>query len=146
MLGVDRWLAIVGAATTYGKPLVVWDLGTATTLDAVDASGQHLGGWILPGPRTMLDGLRQDAKLDTPESIGPESRLRPGRRTRDCIINGVLAAQIGAARLFLRELGGPGTAPPVLVLAGGAAPTVRDALGQECVYDPWLVFRGMLVN
>ena len=43
MLGVDRWLAIVGAVARHGKPVVIWDLGTATTLDAVDQSGQHLG-------------------------------------------------------------------------------------------------------
>jgi type III pantothenate kinase len=56
---VDRWLAIVGAAHTYGMPVVIWDLGTATTLDAVDEQGQHRGGLIYPGPETMLNSLTE---------------------------------------------------------------------------------------
>ena len=56
-LGVDRWLAIVGAVKHHGKPIVIWDLGTATTLDAVDETGQHIGGMIYPGPATMLRSL-----------------------------------------------------------------------------------------
>ena len=68
-LGVDRWLAIVGAAHSYGKPVVIWDIGTATTLDAVDAAGQHLGGYIFPGPATMLEALRSGTALTVPGGL-----------------------------------------------------------------------------
>ena len=68
-LGVDRWLAIVGAVNRYGKPIVIWDLGTATTLDAVDGKGDHLGGMILPGPATMLNSLRRETRLRVPNDL-----------------------------------------------------------------------------
>ena len=144
-LGVDRWLAIVGAVARYGRPLVVWDLGTAATLDAVDASGQHLGGMILPGPATMLRSLGSDTKLRVPRDLHAAAAA-PGASTAAGIGNGVFAAQIGALNQFLRTIGQSVDAEPRLVLTGGAADMVRPGLTFDHVWDPWLVFRGMLVD
>ena len=145
-LGVDRWLAIVGAVVRYGKPVVVWDLGTAATLDAVDATGRHLGGWILPGPAAMLDALRRSTQLSVPECLEEADRLEPGRSTAECIRWGVLAAQTGAVQQLLRSLAPGGGAAPQLVVTGGAAAEVLPVLDVRHVHDPWLVFRGMLVD
>jgi len=143
-LGVDRWLAIVGAVARYGKPVIVWDLGTAATLDAVDADGQHLGGWILPGPATMLDALVRKTKLKVPEALAGSTE--PGRDTAECISRGVLAAQAGALDRFVRSLGTRLGEDSSLIVTGGAAPAVVERLAIECVLDPLLVFRGMLVD
>jgi len=145
-LGVDRWLAIVGAVARYGKPVIVWDLGTATTLDAVDQSGQHLGGWILPGPVTMLDALGRKTKLKVPEGLADSGAVAPGRSTAECITGGVLAAQAGALEQFMQSLGGRLGENPQRVATGGAAPVLLERLGIDCVLDPLLVFRGMLVG
>jgi len=56
-LGADRWAAVIGAYRQFGGPCCVIDSGTAITVDAVDASGQHLGGLIAPGPQTMRRAL-----------------------------------------------------------------------------------------
>jgi type III pantothenate kinase len=144
-LGVDRWLAIVGAVARYGKPVVIWDLGTAATLDAVDASGQHLGGLIYPGPATMLASLVRDTQLRVPPDL-ERSASAPGKSTAHCIANGVYSAQVGALNQFLRhsatKLGGD----PALILTGGAAPSIMPLLGFDCIHDPWLVFRGMVAG
>jgi type III pantothenate kinase len=145
-LGVDRWLAIVGAVERYGKPLVVWDLGTATTLDAVDAAGRHLGGWILPGPSTMLDALRGRTQLPVPADLREAGSLQLGTSTAECIAHGVLAAQAGALARLMRNLSPRAEANPVLVVTGGAAATLLPLLEVEHIHDPWLVFRGMLVD
>lgn len=145
-LGVDRWLALVGAVAAYGKPVVVWDLGTAATLDAVNAAGQHVGGLILPGPETMRTSLAAKTKLNVPESLDGVDPLRPGRDTRECIAFGIMAAQVGAVRVFLEQIAERGTAAPRLVVTGGGAAAVRPLLERECIHDPWLVFRGMLVD
>jgi len=144
-LGVDRWLAIVGAARLHGLPLVVWDLGTASTLDAVDASGQHIGGWILPGPETMLKSLASHTGLRVPATLEPMA-ARPGHRTSECIIGGVLGAQLGALDHFLTVASDGGGQAARLVVTGGAAATVLPLVDREHVHDPWLVFRGMLVD
>ena len=151
-LGVDRWLAIVGAAHRYGKPVVIWDLGTATTLDAVDAEGQHLGGYIFPGPATMLEALRSGTALTVPRDLSgaledsPTSQelgISPGQNTSDCIIQGVIATQIGALNQFLKSIT-PQVGYPTLVVTGGAAQQLLPGLKFKYIHDPWLIFRGML--
>ena len=145
MLGVDRWLAIAGAVARHGKPVVIWDLGTATTLDAVDQTGQHLGGMIYPGPATMLGSLGRETKLRVPPNL-ETSAISPGRSTRSCISNGVFAAQVGALNQFLRKVSEQMSQEPALVVTGGAANWVLPLLDFKTIHDPWLVFRGMLVG
>lgn len=144
-LGVDRWLAIVGAVHHHGKPVVVWDLGTAATLDAVDGAGQHLGGWILPGPTTMLESLGRRTTLRPALQLDPPATSEPGRTTADAIRAGVLGAQVGALHRFLGQVAGQIGQTPRLVVTGGAAPSVTPWLDIDCVEDPWLVFRGMAI-
>jgi len=145
MLGVDRWLAIVGAVARFGKPVVIWDLGTATTLDAVDETGLHLGGMIYPGPATMLGSLGRKTKLRVPPNL-ESSAVTPGRSTAACISNGVYAAQVGALNQFLRNISKELDGAPMLVVTGGAASQVLPLLDFQYIHDPWLVFRGMLVG
>ncbi|MBK6349566.1 MAG: type III pantothenate kinase [Proteobacteria bacterium] len=54
LLGVDRWVAVIGAYHLAQGACCVVDVGAAATLDTVDASGQHLGGSIVPGPQLMV--------------------------------------------------------------------------------------------
>jgi len=146
-LGVDRWLVIVGAVARYGKPVVIWDLGTATTLDAVDAGGQHLGGWILPGPQTMLTALLRDTKLTVPPHLQAETRIGPGRSTAEGIRRGVIAAQVGALERFMEDVSARvGMAPKLVVTGGAADDCLVDHLAWTPIRDPWLVFRGMQVD
>jgi len=154
-LGVDRWLAIIGAVKRYGKPLVIWDLGTASTLDAVDQNGQHLGGFIYPGPATMLNSLGRDTKLQVPENLEASARsavgaeypgVSPGISTAACISRGVLAAQLGALNQFQRNVSARMVARPRLIVTGGAADRILPLVDLEHIHDPWLVFRGMLVE
>lgn len=145
-LGVDRWLAIVGAVDRYGTPVIVWDLGTAATLDAVDADGRHLGGWILPGPTSMLEALRRWTQLPVPDDLENAGPVEPGLSTAECITRGVLAAQTGSLRQLMDDLSARGILKPRLVVTGGAAKTLVPHLETEHIHDPWLVFRGMLVD
>jgi len=146
-LGVDRWLVIVGAATHYGKPVVIWDLGTATTLDAVDAGGQHRGGWILPGPQTMLAALVGGTKLTVPRHLQDETGIGPGQSTAECIRRGVIAAQVGALERFMEDVTRCIGIEPKLVVTGGAADDyLVERLAWTAIRDPWLVFRGMLID
>jgi len=144
-LGVDRWLAIIGAVSRHGSPIIVWDLGTATTLDAVNQAGQHLGGMIYPGPATMLRALDRDTRLAAPASLA-NAGVAPGRTTAACIENGVFAAQLGALNQFMRNTQELLGNQPKLIVTGGAAGEILPLLDFEHIHDPWLVFRGMLVQ
>ena len=143
-LGVDRWLAIIGAVNCYGKPLVIWDLGTASTLDAVDQNGQHLGGFIYPGPATMLNSLSSDTKLRVPEDLEASAKgavgaeypgVSPGISTAKCISRGVLAAQLGALNQFQRNVSVRMGARPRLIVTGGAADRILPLVDLEHIHD-----------
>ncbi len=60
-VGVDRVLNTLAARTHYGAPVLVVDLGTATTLDAVAADGALVGGAIAPGIAVSLEALWRGA-------------------------------------------------------------------------------------
>jgi type III pantothenate kinase len=59
-LGVDRWVQLIGAHHEHpGKDLCLVSLGTAMTIDLLNAAGRHLGGSIVPGPRLMIESLME---------------------------------------------------------------------------------------
>ena len=56
-LGVDRWMAMIGARTMDPRTACVVSIGTAMTIDGLDGAGRHLGGVIVPGPDLMVGSL-----------------------------------------------------------------------------------------
>ena len=90
-LGVDRWLTIIAAWNRYRSAVCIVDCGTALTLDVVSASGQHAGGFIVPGLTLMGDVLnRQTQQINA--SLDQKLSLELGRNTRECISNGAVMA------------------------------------------------------
>mgnify|MGYP006276334057 CR=1 FL=1 len=129
-VGIDRICAAAAVqADRPGRPVVVVDCGTATTVDLVSAAGDFLGGAILPGPtllaRALAEGtsrLPEVAALDT----APPPAL-PGRSTQAAIAAGIGWGMRGAVARLVAEarsaLGGDAD----LVLTGGSVGVVRDA-------------------
>ena len=77
-VGADRIADAVGAYDLYGGPCIVVDMGTATTVEAISAKGEYLGGAITPGVAISLDALyQQAAALRRVELIEPRERHRP---------------------------------------------------------------------
>jgi type III pantothenate kinase len=99
-LGSDRFAAALGARTLApGRALVVATCGTATTVDAVSADGDFIGGMILPGLGLMLGALaRGTAQLPQVATAQPASKLPAtfADNTQDAILSGCLSAQAGA--------------------------------------------------
>lgn len=152
-LGSDRWMAIVGAARHHGLPVVVMDLGTATTLDAVDADGRHRGGLIFPGPLTMLESLQAKTDISV-DPVDPEKRFKrqAGKaetRTQAAIEGGIASAQVGALGRFVdwftSTLGPEEGEELRIVVTGGGASSILLQPDYQPVHDPLLVFKGMLI-
>jgi len=152
-LGADRWMTVVAAAGHHGLPLVVMDLGTATTLDAVDAEGQHHGGLILPGPGTMLGALGDATALRLDAEA---SRERPKRKagraqtdTRSAVQGGILASHVGVLHEFIHwfeeQLGAKDAGEMKLLVTGGGAGVILGQSDYQLTHDPLLVFKGMLI-
>lgn len=123
-LGCDRFAAAIGArALEPGKALVVATCGTATTIDALSADGDFLGGMILPGLGLMASSLaRNTAQLP---HIAASGTIAAGfaDNTDDAILSGCLSAQAGAIERACGLLGAS-----LCVLSGGAARFIAPAL------------------
>ena len=107
-VGADRIADAVAAYDLYGGPTVVVDFGTATTLEAISARGEYLGGAILPGIEISLDALfARAAALRRVELIEPRSVI--GKNTIESIQSGAIygfAAQVdGICARILDEIG-----------------------------------------
>jgi type III pantothenate kinase len=124
-LGADRWHAMLGARALYpDTALVVVQAGTATTLDAIDATGRFMGGEILPGWQMMTASLaRGTGRL--PLARGAVTAFADN--TLDAIASGVADAQAGAVERFVRRFAHQQPALRV-VFTGGAAPALHAAL------------------
>jgi type III pantothenate kinase len=113
-LGADRWAALIGARALHGGACVVAVAGTATTIDALDASGRFRGGLILPGLALMRAALAGNT-ADLPHASGSFRSLPTN--TDDAIVSGALHATLGAIARMRATLG----ANVACLLSGGAA-------------------------
>lgn len=145
-LGVDRWLAMCGASILCPAAFLVVDAGTALTVDAVDAEGRHLGGFIVPGM-----GLQARALGGGTAQVGFQVETVPGRfqwgaDTSAAVCGGIsqaLAALVERCFIELRQRVAD-TAP--LMLTGGDAEALAPHLRVPVRQVPDLVFRGMLAH
>jgi type III pantothenate kinase len=140
-LGCDRLAALVGArALLPERALIVATCGTATTVDALDASGLFIGGMILPGPGTMAASLAQrTAQLPSlPEHRAAERLTLFADNTEAAIRNGCLAAQAGAIDRAIAAHGGAHC-----LLSGGGAAWVGPYLEAGFTLADNLVLTGL---
>lgn len=146
-LGVDRWLAVVAAHHDPGGACCVVDVGTAATVDAVRGDGQHLGGFIVPGPDLMVGSLLRGTSDLAVRSASSE----PGAaayfadNTRDAIHRGCRLALASLVDRSVADLGRLLGTLPHLLLTGGAAGEIQPHLRSSFTLDPDLVLRGLAV-
>jgi len=145
-LGADRWVALVGARSHVLRrqlrvPALVVMVGTAVTVDALDLSGQFLGGLILPGHGIMLRSLEGGtAGLRVPTG---EVREFP-TNTSDALTSGGNYAITGAIERMHRHLLRRDGLAPLTLMTGGAAWKVAPALDIEHELVDSLIFDGLL--
>jgi type III pantothenate kinase len=138
-LGADRWAGVVGGFLSYGACIVA-DLGTAATIDAVDAGGTHRGGYIVPG----IDAMRGALALDTHGVQVDDVEVVPGSWATDtgaAVAGGARRALAALIESTAREAA---TAGATVVLTGGDAERVAPWLGCRHRIDHDLVLRGAI--
>jgi type III pantothenate kinase len=140
-LGVDRWLVLIAGWKQYLKPLVVVDCGTAITVDALNQQGQHLGGLIIPGFALMQHSLAKNtfALSKSDESYKPTL----ANATEPAIANGCMLAAAGLVEKVVSDLEQTEGELFQLLLTGGDAPQLKQAINRPCVIDPELIFKGL---
>jgi type III pantothenate kinase len=139
-LGADRYAAMVAARHLFRGPVIVVDCGTAVTVDAVDASGRHLGGLIMPGLSLMRRALA-DGTAALPTVTGGTA-IGLGRNTVDAMSSGTVLGLAGAVDGLCRHAADIMGNEPQRVLTGGDAELIRAHGRGVYAWRPWLVFQG----
>jgi type III pantothenate kinase len=140
-LGVDRWLALIGARAAAHGPVCIADCGTAVTIDLLDESGLHRGGLVAPGLRLMKGSLLAGTRVVAAEA-SPAGGVW-GRNTETCLDSGVMRAVLGLIERALTDAEADCVLRPELLLTGGDWEIVSTRLRVPHRCDPVLVLRGL---
>lgn len=143
-LGSDLVVDAVGAIAQYPKPIMIFDMGTATTLSVVDQQGNYIGGMIIPGVTLALEALSSRTsqlpriRLDSPKRL-------IGSNTIDCMQSGMIFGNAsmldGIIDRVEKELG----APPTVVATGGLSRVIVPYCQRKIICDDDLMLKGLLI-
>ena len=143
-VGSDRIVIAVAALAEYAPPLILLDLGTATTMEVVAPGNAYLGGVIIPGVRISVDALTARAaqlpgiSLDSPRRV-------IGKITVDCMRSGIMygtAAMVdGMLDRVEEELGYPTT----VVATGGMAQFIVPLCRRKIRLEKDLLLKGLAI-
>ena len=135
-LGIDRLLVAQGAIKKYNKPLIVCDLGTASTLNYINEYGEFEGGLIMPGIDMSLDNLyEKTSKLPHIEKVGSVNFL--GKNTEENIRSGVYYSLIFTIEAYARQFNVP------VILTGGNSEHLLPYFKIPVNHEPTLLIEGM---
>lgn len=143
-IGADRLLNAVAGIEKYGTPLIVVDLGTAITLDVIDAEGSYIGGTISPGMELGMESLfSRTAKLPQIALEAPENYI--GADTTEAIQSGIVYGCVGMVDTLIenifRELG-----TRCRVVATGGHSKILTAYSKIVKdSDQWLTLDGLRI-
>lgn len=142
-LGVDRWLALIGASILYPhQNILIIDAGTATTIDYLNAQGQHYGGWILPGFEMMKNSLLSNTANINIEPIN-NVEISPGKSTSENVYNGCWLALSGSINQALIEIEKKNEVIDVVLLTGGNSEQLKNLIGKPVMAIDSLIFTGI---
>ena len=141
-VGSDRIVIAVAALAEYQAPLILIDMGTATTIEVVEPENRYLGGVIFPGVKVSLDALTNHAaqlpgiSLDQPKQV-------IGKNTVDCMRSGTMygnAAMIdGLVDRIEEELGHSST----IIATGGLARFITPLCKRQIIVEKDLLLKGL---
>ena len=140
--GADIVVGCVAALRQHKPPLIVIDMGTATTMIVLDETGAMIGGCICPGVKISLDALTERTAL-LPGLQLDQPKKAIGRNTIDCMRSGIMMGNAcmldGMIRRMEEELGQKTT----VVITGGIAKFIEPLCDTEMIYDKDLLLKGL---
>lgn len=143
-LGSDLAVTAVAALAEYKKPVIIIDMGTATTITVVDQNGSYIGGAILPGVRISLDALtRSTAQLTGISFDAPKSII--GTNTFDAMRSGIIfgnASMIDGMIERMKEQLGYEVS---VVATGGLSRFIVPHCKSKIYYDDLLMLKGLRI-
>ena len=141
-LAGDLVATSVAALATYKPPIIIFDMGTATTIAVIDGQGNYLGGALFPGVALSMNALASGTSQLPKVPIEPPAKVISSN-TIDCMKSGAIygtAAMIdGMIERMEAELGAAASA----IATGGLSSKVIPYCKHEVIYDENLLLRGL---
>lgn len=143
-LGKDLIVNAVAAIKEYPKPIIIFDMGTATTLSVIDKDENYLGGMIIPGLQLSMDALSaRTSQLPKVSLDAPKNAI--GKNTIDCMkagaIFGTASMLDGLIDRVNEELGEETT----VLATGGLSKEIVPYCKRKIISDPNLMLRGLKI-
>lgn len=143
-LGSDRVADAVAAINEYPCPIIMVDMGTATTVSVIDRDKNFLGGMIIPGLRVSLDSLTMRTSQLPKISLDPPKKII-GSNTIDCMKSGIIystASSIdGVVERIEEELGEKCT----IISTGGLSKAIIPFCKRDIIIDDKLLLKGLVI-
>lgn len=140
--GADLVVGSVAALREHKPPLIVVDMGTATTITVLDKAGALIGGCICPGVKISLEALTERTAL-LPGLQLDQPKRAIGRNTIDCMRSGIMLGNAcmldGMVERMEQELGGKAT----VIATGGIAKFIVPMCKTPMLYDKDLIIKGL---
>ncbi len=141
-VGIDRIVVAAAAIEKYGKPCIVCDFGTATTIDAVNSKSEFLGGIITTGMNLLADALFQNtSKLPKVGIKKPKSII--GNSTVHSIQAGIYFGYIGLVDGIIEKMIVELGEKPTVVATGGFAKLIAESSEKIETVDETLMLEGL---
>jgi type III pantothenate kinase len=147
-VGSDLIVDAVAATHDYGAPVIIVDIGTATTISTVDENGNYIGGAILPGAGVSMNSLSsRTAQLPRISFDAPKGSV--GKNTVDCMKSGLIYGHAGSIDGIIDRIidccgfGKNGKPAAKLVATGGLSKVIIPFCRNRIETDPALLIRGL---
>lgn len=143
-VGSDMIVNSIGALSEHEPPIIIIEMGTATTMSVIDKQGRYIGGAILPGVRVSLDSMSANTaqlpriSLDTPRKV-------IGKNTIDCMRSGILYGTAAMLDGMLNRMEAELGQTPVIIATGGIAKIILPLCSHSILYDRELLLKGLLL-
>lgn len=140
--GADLVVGCVAALREHKAPMIIVDMGTATTMIVLDKNGAMIGGCIMPGVKISMDALTDRTAL-LPGLQLDQPKKAIGRNTIDCMRSGIMMGSAcmidGMIDRMEAELGYETT----VIATGGIAKFVLPMCKKKIIYDKDLLVKGL---
>ena len=142
--GADRYAALVGAYKSGGGAKIVVDCGTAVTVDAINSSGKHLGGLIIPGVELMCSVLSENAS-GIPTINSQSAAQYFNATTHDSVVSGSTLCLRHGLHSIIAKIKNEMESDACVYVTGGARDALAEINQDRFVVRPDLVLEGLQI-
>ncbi|XCP84739.1 type III pantothenate kinase [Roseburia hominis] len=143
-LGSDLVADAVAGIAEYEPPLIIFDLGTATTVCVVDEKKNYIGGMIFPGINTSLNALTANASQLQGISLEAPKRII-GKNTVECMKSGVIYGNAACLDGIIERIESELRRPATSIATGGLAKVIVPHCRKHIIQDDDLLLKGLRV-